>query len=76
MDNVVHLKLVKGCGNGHVVPPSRVLAGGRAAGLTDVVVLGYDADGALYAGSSHGAADTLWLIEQAKIWLLDGCPEE
>lgn len=76
MSNVVHLKLVEGVGNGAVMPVNRVLAGARAAGLTDVVVLGYDADGDIYAGASHGAADTLWLIEQVKRWLLDGCPTE
>ena len=75
-ENVVRLKLVEGCGNGTVVPVNRVLAAGRAAGLTDVVVIGYDADGALYAGSSHGASDTLWLLEQAKAWILAGCPAQ
>lgn len=73
---VVKLKLVDGCGSGAVVPPNRVLAGARAAGLTDVVVLGYDAGGDLYAASSHGATDTNWLIDQAKKWILDGCPEQ
>jgi hypothetical protein len=74
MENVVHLKLVDGCGNGAVVPVNRVLAGARAAGLTDVVVIGYDENGDIYAGASHGASDTNWLIDQGKAWILAGCP--
>lgn len=76
MSNVVKLKLVEGCGDGTLVPVNRVLAGARAAGLTDVVVLGYTPEGDLYAGGSHGAADTNWLIDQAKKWIIDGCPEQ
>lgn len=75
-DNVVKLRLVDGCGNGAVVPVNRVLAGGRAAGLTDCVVLGYCEDGSIYASSSHGAPDTVWLMEQAKRWILEGCPAQ
>lgn len=75
-DNVVRLRLVEGVGSGAVVPVNKVLAGARARKLTDVVVLGYDQDGDVYAASSHGAADTNWLIDQAKQWILSGCPEQ
>lgn len=73
-DNVVKLRLVNGCGDGTVVPVNRVLAGARSAILTDVVVLGYRPDGSLYSASSHGAPDANWLIDQAKAWILAGCP--
>ena len=75
-DNVVRLKLVDGVGPGAKIRPNRVLAGARTAGLTDVVVLGFTEDGALFASSSHGAADTLWLSESAKAWLVAGGPED
>lgn len=74
MSNVVKLDVIQG--GGSPVPVNRVLASARATGLTDVVVLGYDADGCMCAFASHGAGDTLWLIEQGKKWLLEGCPAD
>lgn len=62
-------------GSGAKIAAHRVLAGARAAKLCDVVVLGYDEEGGLYASSTEGPGDTMWLIEQAKAWLLEGCPE-
>lgn len=73
---IIKLKLVEGCGSGAVVPVNKVLAGARASKLTDVVVMGYTEDGMLYAASSHGAADTNWLIDQTKAWILAGCPDQ
>ena len=75
-DNVVKLRLVDGCGSGAVVPVNRVLAGARSSALTEVVVIGYEPDGSIYAAGSHGAADANWLIDQAKAWILAGCPTQ
>lgn len=72
---VVKLKLVKGVGSGAKLAANRVLSGARGK-LNEVVVLGYTHDGDLYAASSNGPGDTMWLIEHAKKWLLDGCPED
>lgn len=63
-------------GAGVKVSASRVLAGARAAKLTDVVVLGYHEDGRLYAASTEGPGDALWTIESGKLWPLEGCPEQ
>lgn len=72
---VVKLKLVGDCGAGRKVASNRVLAAARSK-LNEVVVLGYTHDGGIYAASSSGPGDTLWLIEHAKKWLLDGCPAD
>ncbi|MBP27854.1 MAG: hypothetical protein CMH16_00805 [Methylobacterium sp.] len=54
------------------VPAERVLHQAGLAGLTQVVVVGVDPDGALYfAGSEAKFADVLWLIELAKKQLLE-----
>lgn len=51
--------------------PQRVLAKAVDAGLTDVVVIGYDADGDEYFASSvSDGGSVLWLIERAKTKLL------
>lgn len=62
-------------GHGTKIAAHRVLAGARAAKLREVVVLGYDEDGGLYATSTDGPGDTVWLIKQAKAWIIEGCPE-
>lgn len=54
------------------VPVDDVLVGGRAAGLKSVLVIGENADGALYLASSSGdRPEILWLLELAKHQLLD-----
>jgi hypothetical protein len=50
--------------------PSRVLAGAQDANLTEVVVIGVDADGEEYFASSQAdGAAVLWHLERAK-WRL------
>lgn len=62
-------------GSGRRVEPNRVLAGARSAGLKEVFVCGFDADGDIYIAGSEGPGDTLWLIEIAKRHLLAGGQE-
>lgn len=71
MSNVVAFK-TESVGPGYKVGVNRVLAGARRAGLTEVFVCGYDKDGLLYVASSEGPGDTMWLIEAAKLHLLNG----
>lgn len=53
------------------LPPGRVLQRADAAGLTKVLVLGYDADGDFFfASSSPDGGDVLWLLELARIRLM------
>lgn len=72
---VVKLKLVNGVGKNFKIRANRVLAGARGK-LEECVVIGFQPDGRIYAASTEGAGDALWLIETAKKWLLEGCPEE
>ena len=54
------------------VPPEKVLNRALKAGLTEVIIAGYDKDGELYTASSvadGGAA--LWLVEMFKKKLLE-----
>jgi hypothetical protein len=49
------------------IPAERVITKAAKAGLTDVLVIGYDADGEFYfAGSMADGGDALWLLELAK----------
>ena len=66
MSNVVNLELVE-VGPGFKVEVDGVLNGALEAGLTQVVVLGLDAEGDTYVASSHRAADALWLMEWCKL---------
>lgn len=75
VSNVVKLKLVNGVGSRTKIAANKVLSGARGK-LTDCVVLGYTTDGDLYAASTDGPGDTMWLIEHAKKWLLEGCPSD
>lgn len=59
-------------GAGTKMSAAKVLSGARKVGLDECVVLGYDLNGDLYAVSTEGPGDTLWLMEQAKRWLLNG----
>lgn len=54
------------------VPPQRVLTAALGSGLTDAVVIGWDADGEFYFASSvTDGPEVLWLLEFAKRRLLD-----
>ena len=59
-------------GAGTKISAAKVLNGARKVGLDECVVLGYDLNGDIYAASTEGPGDTLWLMEQAKRWLLNG----
>lgn len=54
------------------IPPERVLQRAATANLDCVLVIGFDRDGHLYleCSSAHDP-DALWLIEKAKMALLD-----
>jgi hypothetical protein len=55
----------------HDIPADRILQAALDRGLTDAVVLGYDADGDEYFASSIAdGADVLWLLERCKLMLL------
>lgn len=52
--------------------PNIMLEAAARAGLTDVVIIGWDKDGNLFFSASNGnGPECLWLIEQAKKALLD-----
>lgn len=54
------------------LPVSRVLDMAKEEGLTEVVIIGYDKNGAEYFASSNAdGADALWLLERAKKKLLE-----
>ena len=51
--------------------PDRVLQGALEAGLTEVVIIGFDADGEEYfATSLADGGDLLWHLERTKLKLL------
>jgi hypothetical protein len=53
------------------IPPERILDQAQKAGLTEVVVLGYDKDGEEYFSSSIAdGAEVIWLLERLKLQLL------
>lgn len=61
------------------VPVERVLEAAKGE-CEEVVVIGYTKGvGHLYAAASfdaNSAERTVFLLEQAKAWLLSGCPEQ
>ena len=66
-DNVVILPVISRL----PVPPSRVLKAASAANLTEVVIIGYDADGEEYFASSQAnGAEVLWHLKRAEYRLL------
>jgi hypothetical protein len=70
-DNVVPLGIPTACD----VPPEKVLQGALAAGLTEVVVVGYDKDGNEYIASSEAnGCNILWLLEIGKFRLMSLAP--
>lgn len=59
------------------IPVERVLEGATKAECTELLVVGYDKDGDFYfAASQPGGPDALWLLEQAKLALLNVKPED
>lgn len=51
--------------------PNRVIEAARDAGLSGVVIIGYDKDGEEYFSSSYAdGGDVLWLLERMKLSLL------
>lgn len=49
------------------LPVERIINGASKAGLTEVIVIGFDADGEFYfAANKASGADALWLLETAK----------
>lgn len=63
----------------HGVPVESVCDNAKEA-CEEIVVIGYEKGaGKLYVASSfgaHGAERTAWIIEQAKQWLIAGCPAD
>lgn len=54
------------------IPADRVLTGAMSANLTGAVVIGWDERGDFYFASSLAdGGNVLWLMEQAKIRLLE-----
>lgn len=67
-DNVVTLRTITKLD----IPADRVLAEASKAGLTSVMVIGYDADGDEYFASSIADGGTcLWLTERMKKHLIE-----
>ena len=53
------------------LPPERIIQRAADAGLTDVVILGYDKDGEeWFASSTADGGEVLWLLERLKLQLL------
>lgn len=70
-DNVISFETRDGVvGPGLRIKPDAVLDAAKG-GLTDVLVLGYDADGQLYIAGSGDHREALWLMAMAKHWLLE-----
>lgn len=54
------------------IPPDKVLSAALKAGLQTVVVVGWDSDDGLYFASSDAdGSEVLWLLEKAKVCLLE-----
>lgn len=67
-DNIVILNMVTNLD----IPVERVITGATEADLEQVIILGFDKDGAEYFASSVAdGAQCLWLMERAKKKLLD-----
>lgn len=75
MGKVVRLKLVNGSRNARIAT-NKVLRSAVSARLAKVVVVGEQDDGRLYLASTDGPESTVWDLEFAKKWLLEGCPEQ
>ena len=56
----------------HYTPEQALQSAAQVAGLQDVLIVGFDADGCLLVRSSRMTrADALFLLEKAKLWALD-----
>jgi hypothetical protein len=54
------------------IPPTRILKAAKKAGLTQVIIIGVDANGMEYFASSVAdGGSVLWALERAKITLLE-----
>lgn len=54
------------------VPVKNILLGADRANLKETIVIGFDEDGEFYFASSEAdGANCLWLLEQAKLRLLN-----
>lgn len=52
--------------------PEQALESARAAGLRDVLIVGYNEHGGMVFRSSRmSRADALWLAEKMRLWALD-----
>ena len=52
------------------IPIENVLEGAKQAGLSDIIVVGWDENGDLYGASSFSdAGDLFWLWEMFKIYI-------
>jgi len=72
MSNVIYPKFITKLD----LPAERVLEAAIEAGVTDVVLAGYDEDGNEYFASSVAdGGTTLWLLERCKRQLLNGADE-
>ncbi len=68
MGDIVDLNVVTKLG----ISPDRVITKASYAGLTDVLVLGFDADGQFYAKSSDAdGGAVLWLMELCRARLME-----
>jgi len=62
-------------GGGWTLNPDKVLESAKGK-LTHCIVIGYDEHGELYTAATHDANQTVFMLEQAKVWLVRGCPAE
>ncbi len=54
------------------IPAAKILAGASGQGLTDCIVIGWKKDGRLFFSSTTAeGSEVLWLLEQAKLELLE-----
>ena len=65
-----HLKVVPFTGLTSAVVPADTVLTGAVGKLSEVVVIGYDDNQELYVAASHGPAEVVWAIEEAKLWLM------
>jgi hypothetical protein len=69
-DNETNVEAL-GCATRLDIPPNRILTAALAAGLSDVLVIGWDEDGTLYTASSMASGpEALWLLELCRKDLL------
>ena len=67
-DNVVHLEVLQG--DGFVLDADSVLSG-QLGNLHMCVVVGLDEDGDLVIAGTHGSAESVFIMERAKLLFLE-----